>query len=74
MLKTQINIHPTPQFVSSSCLPGGVTPIVSIAAVREFLVKGDVNALRSYMKEIGATVAKNSASSTQVHSLQYTAE
>ncbi|NML40136.1 hypothetical protein HHL17_23255, partial [Chitinophaga sp. G-6-1-13] len=53
---------------------GNDKPIVSITAIKEFLVKGDKDALRSYMKEIGATVSTKGGSSSQVKALQQTAE
>ncbi len=49
---------------------GDDKPIVSITAIKEFLVKGDINALRKFMTEVGATVQKNGASILQIKSLQ----
>ena len=53
---------------------GNAKPIVSITAAKEFLAKGEKASLKDFMKEIGATVSKNGASSTQVRTLQESAE
>ncbi|MES2112736.1 MAG: DUF6443 domain-containing protein [Bacteroidota bacterium] len=49
---------------------GKANPIISRTAIKEFLVKGDVEALRTFMKEIGAKVGSNGASTSQITYLQ----
>lgn len=43
---------------------------ISSQAAKEFLVKGDKNALKSFMTEIGATMSKSGGSNTQVMALR----
>lgn len=52
---------------------GSDKPIVSITAAKEFLAKGDKQQLKSFMTEIGATISKNGASTSQVQGLQASA-
>jgi hypothetical protein len=49
---------------------GSAEPIVSITAAKEYLTKGDKNALKGFMKETGAKIGKNGGSASQVKSLQ----
>ncbi len=53
---------------------GSDQPIVSITAAKEFLAKGDKSELKSFMTEIGATISKNGASTSNVQNLQKAAE
>lgn len=53
---------------------GADKPIVSITAAKEYLVKGDKGALKNFMSEIGATVSKNGASTSQIKTIQSAAE
>ena len=49
---------------------GEAKPIISITAAEEYLVKGDKQALKNFMQEIGATIAQEGASTEQVNLLQ----
>jgi RHS repeat-associated protein len=53
---------------------GSAKPIVSVTAAKEFLAKGDKQALKEFMGEIGAKISKQGASTEQVNTLKATAE
>jgi hypothetical protein len=52
---------------------GSARPIVSVTAAKEFLAKGEKTALKSFMKEIGASIS-NTAKTEQVNLLRAQAE
>ena len=53
---------------------GDAKPIISITAAKEFLVKGDKQILKGFMQDIGATIAKQGASTEQINILKQAAE
>ena len=48
---------------------GNAKPIVSRTAAKEFLVKGEKTALKSFMKEVGATIGNKGASTAFIDKL-----
>ncbi|GAL86848.1 RHS repeat-associated core domain-containing protein [Sporocytophaga myxococcoides] len=49
---------------------GGKKPVISTQAAKEFLVKGDKDKLKSFMKDTGATMSKKGGSKAQVDALR----
>jgi len=49
---------------------GQATPIVSIQAAKEFLAKGDKQALKDFMKDIGARITTGAPKTEHVNALQ----
>jgi RHS repeat-associated protein len=52
---------------------GTSTPVVSITAAKEFLAAHEKETLRTLMKDLGATIAKQGASTEQINVLKQTA-